>query len=783
MCAWLKCAGKHCRSVVKQSFIMRAMIVINMAVSSKVSLLIRVGVVSILVLVTFRHTATSMVHASNAPSVYSNTNCGCHKPDKNSSWKEVILIHDLWSHNPEIIRYLINRLNFNYPGLESAKLVLEKGDTLSAVQEIINYYRGGDSTEWLRYKTYEFNNPGERSRAKLLLKNKITRGYGPAEIPITEFGGWDWTYYGPRNDAEFGYNLNRHRFFLDLLKAWQETGESKYAEKFDLLIRDWVFHNPLPDKDHAIWEVLRTTTQELDWRDIHEVIWRVLEAGIRMGESWPQVFYGFQEAEEFSPAARIMMLSSIPVHAQYMMDHHAIGHNHATMEFNGLGLAGLAFPEFKDAELWVDYALEKMEEELNIQVYPDGVQTELTSTYQTVALNHFETMVRNYRKAGRDVSHRYLERIESMYDYLAWSMRPDGHIPLNNDSDRSYIRPRILNAAGIFDRPEWVYIATNGQNGNSPEGFPSRTFPWSGIHVMRNGWDAMGHWSFFHTGPYGTGHQHRDKLHLSIHAYGRDLLVDTGRYTHEDYFSFDPTNWRGYFRSSFSQNVILIDGAGQDVWERIADKPLQEGVDYAITDDYVFAIDTFDGGYEGVEGHAEHTRAVLYVIGKYWVVVDRIVTDRPRKLEALWHYAPDLTVEIEQDGNGSMEPGLHRVASTDAGKGNLTIIPAGSLAWRTELVSGQTEPVIRGWYSETYGEKEPNPTAVYTTDIEENAVFAWVMKPSKGPAAPLEVAWITDDLPDAFSKWENVKIKITTSEEAPRLITIPLNGGEPQVEP
>ena len=753
-----------------------------MTVKSIVSLVLRVGIVFMLILVIIRHAGAGILHASYVPSVNNGSCYGCQNPDEKSSWKEISLIQELWSHNPEIVRYLIQRLDLNYPGLESAKMNLESGDTLIAVQEIFNYYKGGDSAEWLRDKTYIFSNQNERKQAKLLLQNKITRGYGPAEIPITEFGGWDWTYYGPRNDAEFGYNLNRHRFFLELLKAWQETGESKYAEKFDLLVRDWVIHNPLPEEDHAIWEVLRTTTQELDWRDIHEVIWRVLEAGIRMGESWPQAFYGFQEAEEFSPAARVLMLSSIPVHAQYLMDHHAIGHNHATMEFNGLGLVGLAFPEFKDAELWVDYALEKMEEELDIQVYPDGVQTELTSTYQTVALNHFETMVRNYRNAGRDVSKRYLERVEAMYDYLALSMRPDGHIPLNNDSDRSYIRPRILDAAGVFDRPEWIYIATNGKRGVRPGVYSSRTFPWAGIHVMRNGWESMSHWGFFHTGPYGTGHQHRDKLQLSIHAYGRDLLVDTGRFTHEDYFSFDPTNWRGYFRSSFSQNVILVDGAGQDVWERIAEEPLREGIDYVIADDYVYAVDTFDGGYEGVEGHAEHTRAVLYVTGKYWVVVDRIATDRPRKLEALWHFAPELSVEIISEGNEPDEPGLHRVASTDAGKGNLKIIPEGPLTWRTQLVSGQTEPVIRGWYSETYGEKEPNPTAVYRTEIQENAVFAWVMKPSMERVAPLEVEWISGDLSDSSRDLEFVKMKIVTSGEASTMLSIPLNGGVPQVE-
>jgi hypothetical protein len=84
-----------------------------------------------------------------------------------------------------------------------------------------------------------------------------------------------------------------------------------------------------------------------------------------------------------------------------------------------------------------------MEDEIKGQVYPDGTQTELSTKTQWVSLSRFESLVKNFRSAGRSVPETYLKRLEKMYDYMAYSMRPDGHQPLNNDSDREDLRPRI----------------------------------------------------------------------------------------------------------------------------------------------------------------------------------------------------------------------------------------------------------------------------------------------------------------------------------------------------
>ena len=653
-------------------------------------------------------------------------------------------IADLWQDHPERLRALFKALNTSAPGLSDVNRALQQGDTVGAAESLLAYYRELDRS-WVVTTLDPSTDAEAIEMAEMIIHDSVNISSEKDRIPLNSDGGWQWDYTGPHGDDEFGYSLNGHRYLASLWWAWQTSGNQAYAAAYDRLIKDWVIKHPLPDAEDSIYLVLEGG-HDLDYRDLGEVEWRTLETGNRLGASWTQLFYGFQPSPDFTEAARLLMLSGIADQANYLLQYHKKGHNWTTMEMNGLALAGLAFPEFKAAGQWADYALMVMEREINRQVYPDGVQTELSTKTQWVALHRFESVATNFQKAGREISRDYLYRVEEMYNYLAYSLRPDGHQPLNNDSDREDLRPRILAAAEKFHRPDWVWIATNGHLGSKPDSMASVVFPWAGIHVMRNGWDNQAHWSFFDTGPFGTGHQHADKLHLSIAAYGHDLLVDGGRYTHMDYFSFDPTNWRGYFRSSFSHNVVLVDGRGQNGGPTTVDKPLTEGIDFIRRPQYEYAKGIHSAGFEGLSGKPQHTRSVLYLRDKYWVVVDYLVPDGERELQVLWHYAPSCEVVLQQN----------EVVSVNNQQSNLRIVPASDINWRVKLVSGQEKPVIQGWYSAEYGIKEPNTTAIYEATVSEPVTFTWVLVPAKGQVPKSEAIMrqvngateITIDLPD-----------------------------------
>jgi hypothetical protein len=268
---------------------------------------------------------------------------------------------------------------------------------------------------------------------------------------------------------------------------------------------------------------------------------------------------------------------------------------------------------------------------------------------------------------------------------------------------------------------------------------------------MRSGWDRDAHWAFFDVGPLGMAHQHVDKLHLSVTAYGRDLLVDSGIGT------YHPTPERAYLVSSFAHNTIIVDGNPQNSFPKAATHPMKGN--YAVTPEYDYVRGTFDNGYVNVEGKAVHTRVVVYLRGRYWVVADRIRTDRPRSIQTIWHYHPDCTVAI--DG--------FSVVSTDQGRGNLRIVPISKPNWHLNVVKGQTSPTFQGWYSEKYGSLVPNSTAIYSAEIDRTATFVWLLVPARGSVPPAKGRIIS--IEDSA-----IVLKIELPDASPLLMHIPLTG-------
>ena len=385
------------------------------------------------------------------------------------------------------------------------------------------------------------------------------------------------------------------------------------------------------------------------------------------------------------------------------------------MEISALATVAAYFPEYKNSEEWLDYAIATMTQSMKDQVYSDGAQTELSSHYHNVSLYNFELFKEICERANRKLPNFYNRTIEAMYGYIAHMVRPSGNRIMNNDGDRGSDHSLIMQGAQKFGHEDWEYIVSNGETGRRPGDGPSYFYPWAGHFVSRSGFDRDAHWSFFDIGPWGSGHQHNDKLHISLSAYGKDFLVDSGRFA---YTGEVAEKFRPYAKSSAAHNILLIDGKGQVNGPPLAEKPLGEE-QYNITTSFDYASSSFDG-FMDLEGNAKHSRVVFYVRGEFWVVVDRVATDRPRTVEVLWHWHPDNKVAKERS-----------IVKTINERGNLAIIPVGRQKTNPKFTKGQETPEIQGWYRPEYNIFEPNITSSYTTDITSDATFVWLLMPSE----------------------------------------------------
>jgi hypothetical protein len=55
-----------------------------------------------------------------------------------------------------------------------------------------------------------------------------------------------------------------------------------------------------------------------------------------------------------------------------------------------------------------------------------------------------------------------------------------GFDPLNSDSDLTNDAAEVAGAAGRFNRSDWLYLATRGQQGVAPAGPVGAVFDWAG---------------------------------------------------------------------------------------------------------------------------------------------------------------------------------------------------------------------------------------------------------------------------------------------------------------
>lgn len=642
---------------------------------------------------------------------------------------------------PERIEKLFSALDLDYKGLEKVKAAREKKDRSTACCELLKYYESSDAGKWLRKNSVTPTEAIDVQAEQILRDTFVFQGI-KGTVPRNSDGKLDWNY-SPNDDFQWTLFLNRHFFLSSLMNAYFKTGNLKYVNRINDDFRDWIISSPYdgvgipyhdPEITKGIWQ------------------WTLLEAGSR-AEIWPGVFYGLYD--QLAPDVKILILSSVPDHLHALRYFHAKGGNHLALELRGLASMAAAFQEFKDSGPVLDYCAKVMSDSLIEQVYPDGVQKELTVHYHGVAFRAFDSFAQIYQNIGRTLPTEFKQRIDLMLDYMAYVQRPNGYGPLNNDSDYTYIRKNVIAANETCNRSDWSYINSNGKQGSEPDKL-SVFYPWAGQVIMRNGWDEKAQWAFFDIGPWGTGHRHADKLHLSITAYGCDLLVDSGRYTYVGYSGGPEYPWRDYFITSISHNVILIDGKGQAPKARAFGRPLTNA--FVTTPEYDFARGEYNEGYVDIDDKITHTRAVLYLRDRMWVVADRINSQKPHQIQALWRWHPDCNVELQD----------RSATSIDKGRPNLRIIPVSSFDWNVELVKGQEKPFIQGWYSIEYNKKTPNHVVVYTAYNQTPQTFVWVIQVDPEKAPEMIDAKILSDSPSG------VRLSIKSTDTKTMTIDIPM---------
>ncbi|HZP88674.1 MAG TPA: alginate lyase family protein [Burkholderiales bacterium] len=514
----------------------------------------------------------------------------------------------------------------------------------------------------------------------------------------------DWLT-NPSADVEWHILLHKFYFATGLGLAFAETGDAAYLRRWVALTSSWIAQTP-PGFIAA----------DVTGRRVQNWIYAYFYFSSRVGSD--ECPFGFLQS----------FLVSLQEQVEYLCAHLTPARNHRTLELYAIFLAGVAFPEFADAERWRAFALGEIVHNMQSDLLPDGVQCELSTDYHHLVLKNYLCVRRLAHLNGIAVPQTMDQRLVQALEFSLHAHKPDGIVPSLSDGDARSFLDLLQQGHELFGRTDMLYVASAGAQGTPPNK-RAHGFTASGYYILRSGWGtgrrsfASEHYLIFDCGPLGAGnHGHLDALSFELAGNGRSLIVDPGRYT---YSEAGEENWRVRFRGTAYHNTVTVDGRNQT---RYVPKVVQAGTrhpsgslrhrvvgsapdcslkSFVVTEGF----DMLHGVARSHEYDAVHERRIVFAFGEYWILTDTMHALSVHRYDSWLHLAPEA----------------QGCATLDTWHGTLLVNSPG-LVVAHEDRDGIEVGLEQGYVSYRYGEKHAAPI-LRLTQQAASARFNTVLYP------------------------------------------------------
>jgi hypothetical protein len=539
----------------------------------------------------------------------------------------------------------------------------------------------------------------------------------------------DYRVLSIAGDCKLVWEPNRHAQFPVLARAFLMTGERKYVAALERQWNSWLDDNPF--------------MVGMNWRS-------GLELGVRL-VNWVITLDLLWDSDAIPESLKCRIVESIYLHCWEVARKFSRGsssNNHLIGEAAGVFVAATYFPEMPGAKRWHHASAIILEREILNQSFADGCTREQASGYQLFVIEFFLICGLLARKAGKDFTSEYWQRLEIMIGFLGLLKAGGDSLPIFGDYDDGYVfdlgRTRrdpqdlLCIAALLFKRADylalaptlsepawWLFGAEAVRSYGGQQAKPvstrlqSMVLEESGHVLLQCG--ELGSANrisvLFDCAELGLGsiaaHGHADALSFVLRAYGTDLLVDPGTY---DYYTYPA--WRNYFRSTRAHNTIEVDGLDQStmlgnfMWGQRATTRL---VSWQPQDNGGTACGQHDG-YQRLESPLTHSRSIMLDgVQRVVVVVDELLTGGSHTITQYFHLAPGCVIE-------RME--THEFALSCRGQRALLVMDS---SLEVSLLCGSVDP-MGGWVSDAYHVKQATTTLVARRAINGNSSLRTVIR-------------------------------------------------------
>lgn len=628
----------------------------------------------------------------------------------------------------------LRTLDLERPELADVKAALGRGDVEEAGRAFAQHFRTRDRsspllTDWDSVpRDPDFVDP----IAEDCLRGRLYDGYNYYDVPTD---GIDW-YDCPL------FCLPRFPVFPSLVASWHHRQDPRYL-RFVI--------------DHA-----------LEYMAAYPITWF---AGKHSKEGYrnhylvgPPTWWCLcpERLEQWSAALALLRRSPLVTDEELLASLHrmlqeiryfltqipywvGIRHNAAGYTIRVMGILSRVFEDFAESAKWREMDAQWLAEYLDDGFYPDGLFKELTLGYTSsvtaqilrIAAALFDEPPIQQRRA----------QLAAMVGAMVGLAKPTG--PVRSFGDGPGRTLGIIWCEDLIRRLDEPWLAAISDaivaaRPFTPAGAPPRNLPaedwphfgatpppftewpppgeaaWGGYYAMRSDWSADARYLMIDGGPWGTTHQHMDKLSFELAAYGADFITDPGN---TQYANNEPDARLSTLHAGFLHNTLTVDGVDEfvaDAAEWATDAPLENR--WETGERHVLFAGTFDFR---PEKDVQWERRVLFVDRDYWLLQDVLTGGEDEvEVEQSFQFERNICLELQ---------GEQAVAAAPNGA-RLVVMPCDELLTAAIVVGEETDRVTRstqygttrgprpfghgrGWISRVTKKIEPAPALVRTERV------------------------------------------------------------------
>jgi len=479
----------------------------------------------------------------------------------------------------------------------------------------------------------------------------------------TFFRDYDQEALGNDCDVKVPRELSRSHHILKVALAYYLAKEEKYAEFVVQQIDNWIDENPL--------------MFSINWGCTMDVAIRAV--------NWVWILRFINDSDLLSKDLLKKISTSLYEHGWYIYRRPEKGlsynHSHYLSDLAGQIYLGVLFQDMDEPKKWIEEGKNELFREMRLQILPSGMTYERSTNYNRLVLELFLASILLLKNNGHEIPSDIWHRLETMFDFLKESLKPDGTSPIIGDQDNGRLLPfgseegldyRYLLSLGavLFNRSDFKQFG-NGFNiysillgpKNAKEIYDdlkidnkhklkSIAFKDAGLFIMREN-DNYLIFNITGKGKYPEAshgaHTHSDLLSFELFTHGKTFLVDPGTFV----YSAD-IEQRKLFRSTKMHNTVTIDDQSQNIideyspwdFERNAIPSLEKWESNEKYDEIIAS----HNGYSRLHDPVIHKRKIRFEkSSELWIISDYFTGTGIHTFHFYFHFDTGIDFSIENN--------------------------------------------------------------------------------------------------------------------------------------